>query len=137
MFSLSGPSWSPDGRTIACGAFDLEDGEFSMRLLAIGVEDGSSTPIGSQKWSFIGQVAWLGNGSGVVFSAWQLSWGVYGDQLWLLTYPKGRSATRDERYEQLRRSQRLGERQRAPHSGYAADGSRFEHLDYAGGRSRF
>lgn len=87
--SILGPSWSPDGRLIACAATVIEQGEYFMRLLAVRVEDGSSEPIGSQRWSFIGQVAWLGNGGGVVFSAWQLSWGVYGDQLWLLTFPKG------------------------------------------------
>ncbi|HKE03605.1 MAG TPA: winged helix-turn-helix domain-containing protein [Blastocatellia bacterium] len=84
-----GPSWSPDGRLIACATEGIEQGEFFMRILAFRVEDGSSEPIGSQKWSYIGQVAWLSDGGGVIFSAWQLSWGVYGDQLWLLTFPKG------------------------------------------------
>ena len=48
-------------------------------------------------WSFIGQVAWLGDGSGLVFNAWQQRWGVYGDQIWLLTFPKGeaRPVTKD------------------------------------------
>src|SRR5262245_14914213 len=87
--SVDGPSWSPDGRVIACGTRAIEQGKFFMRLLAVRVEDGSSEPIGSQMWSFIGQVAWLGDGSGVVFSAWQMSWGVYGDQLWMLTFPEG------------------------------------------------
>jgi Tol biopolymer transport system component/DNA-binding winged helix-turn-helix (wHTH) protein len=87
--SLQGPSWSPDGRLIACGTYIFEQGEFFMRVLAVRVEDGSSEPIGSQKWSFVGQLAWLGDGRGVVFSAWQRTWGVYGDQLWLLTFPKG------------------------------------------------
>src|SRR5262249_42362433 len=87
--SLLGPSWSPDGRLIACGAYIFEQGEFFMRALAVRVEDGSSEPIGSQKWSYVGQLAWLGDGGGVVFSAWQRTWGVYGDQIWLLTFPKG------------------------------------------------
>jgi Tol biopolymer transport system component/DNA-binding winged helix-turn-helix (wHTH) protein len=87
--SLLGPSWSPDGRLIACGAYIVEQGEIFMRVLAVRIEDGSSEPIGFQKWSYVGQLAWLGDGGGVVFSAWQMSWGVYGDQLWLLTFPKG------------------------------------------------
>lgn len=87
--SPQGPSWSPDGRLIACAAGTVEQGESSMQALAFSVEDGSSMPIGSQTWAFIGQMGWLGDGSGVVFSAWQRSWGVYGDQLWLLTFPKG------------------------------------------------
>src|SRR5215468_3979703 len=87
--SLLGPSWSPDGRLIACGAYIVEKGEIFMRVLAVRIEDGLSEPIGFQKWSYLGQLAWLGDGSGVVFSAWQMSWGVYGDQIWLLTFPKG------------------------------------------------
>ncbi|HKQ80070.1 MAG TPA: winged helix-turn-helix domain-containing protein [Blastocatellia bacterium] len=84
-----GPSWSPDGRVIACGVVVVEEGEYFMRLFTFRVEDGLSEPIGSQKWTFIGQVAWLPDGGGLVFSVWQLNWGVYGDQLWLLRFPKG------------------------------------------------
>src|SRR5262249_33437107 len=89
LLSLMGPSWSPDGRMIACAAGVTEQGETSMHVLAVRVEDGSAQPIGSQTWTVIGQAAWLSASSGVVFSAWQRTWGVYGDQLWLLTYPKG------------------------------------------------
>jgi Tol biopolymer transport system component/DNA-binding winged helix-turn-helix (wHTH) protein len=89
MLSLDGPSWSPDGRLIACAFGTVEYGASSMQVLAVSVEDGSSMPIGSQKWTFIGEVGWLGDGSGVVFRVWQRTWGVYGDQIWLLTFPKG------------------------------------------------
>jgi Tol biopolymer transport system component/DNA-binding winged helix-turn-helix (wHTH) protein len=87
--ALQGPSWSPDGRLIACASGKIEQGESKMQVSAINVEDGSSTPIGSQSWTFIGPVAWLSDGSGVVFSTWQRTWGVYGDQLWLMSFPKG------------------------------------------------
>jgi Tol biopolymer transport system component/DNA-binding winged helix-turn-helix (wHTH) protein len=92
-----GPSWSPDGRLIACAAGVNGQGETSRHVLAVRVEDGSSEPIGSQTWTFIGQVAWLGDGSGLVFNAWQRNWGVYGDQIWLMTFPKGeaRPVTKD------------------------------------------
>jgi Tol biopolymer transport system component len=58
-------------------------------VLAVSVVDGSATPIGDQTWTFIGQVAWLGDGSGLVFNAWRLSSAVFANPLWLLTYPKG------------------------------------------------
>ncbi|MGH9800955.1 MAG: DPP IV N-terminal domain-containing protein [Blastocatellia bacterium] len=87
--SLQGPSWSPDGRTIACASAKFLPSESSVQVLAVNVEDGSAQPIGDQTWSSIGQVAWLGDGSGVVFSAWRRISAIYGDQLYLLTYPKG------------------------------------------------
>src|SRR5262249_36572134 len=76
-------------RLIACGTYIFEQGEFFMRVLAVRVEDGSSEPIGSQKWSYVGQLAWLDDGGGVVFSAWGPSWGGYGEHLWLLTFRTG------------------------------------------------
>jgi eukaryotic-like serine/threonine-protein kinase len=97
VLSRTGPSWSPDGRLIACAAGVTGQGESSMHVLAVRVEDGSSEPIGSQTWTVVGQVAWLGDGSGLVFSAWERRWGVYGDQIWLMTFPKGeaRPVTKD------------------------------------------
>jgi Tol biopolymer transport system component/DNA-binding winged helix-turn-helix (wHTH) protein len=112
MLSLRGPSWSPDGRLIACAAVVTGQGESSMQVLAIRVEDGSSEPIGSQTWTFVGQVAWLGDGSGLVFNAWERRWGVYGDQIWLLTFPKGeaRPVTKDmNNYEGVSVSANLAE----------------------------
>ena len=94
FLSMAGPSWSPDGRLIACAAGVIGEGGITMEhVLAIRVEDGSSEPIGSQTWTFIGQVAWLGDGSGLVFNSWQRNWGWYGDQIWLLTFPKGEART--------------------------------------------
>lgn len=89
FLSLHGPAWSPDGRVIACSAGTMTPGEAIAQALAVNVEGGSARPIGDQTWTFIGQVAWLGDGSGVVFSAWRRTSAVYGDQLYLLTYPKG------------------------------------------------
>jgi len=87
--SLAGPSWAPDGMVIACGTNSMAGLESGAKVLAVSVVDGSATPIGDQCWTFIGQVAWLGDGSGVVFNAWRLSSAVFANPLWLLTYPEG------------------------------------------------
>jgi Tol biopolymer transport system component/DNA-binding winged helix-turn-helix (wHTH) protein len=89
VLSLEGPSWAPDGMVIACGVNSIAGLESTARVLAVSVVDGSATPIGDQTWTFIGQVAWLGDGSGVVLNAWRLSSAVFANPLWLLTYPKG------------------------------------------------
>lgn len=87
--SLLGASWSPDGRLIACAAGTGSGGDAVAQIVAVNIADGSAQPIGNQNWTAIGQLAWLGDGSGVVLSAWQRTSAVYGDQLWLLSYPKG------------------------------------------------
>ena len=89
FLAMQGAAWSPDGRTIAVSVGTPTPGETVVRVLAINVEDGEARPIGDQTWSSIGQVAWLGDGSGIVFSAWRRTSAMYGDQLYLLTYPKG------------------------------------------------
>src|SRR5262245_57980153 len=97
MISLQGPAWSADGKWIACGAGYGVIGEMALKILAVNPADGSAQAIGQQSWSFTGQLAWLRDGSGLVFNAWRSSSGVYGDPLWLLTYPKGdvRQVTND------------------------------------------
>lgn len=87
--SLLGPSWSPDGRLIACAAGTGAGSEAMMQILAVNTDDGMAKPVGNQVWTSIGQVAWLGDGSGIFFSAWRRSSAVYGDQIWLLTFPRG------------------------------------------------
>lgn len=89
FLSLQGPSWSPDGSIIACAAGTSSGGEMTMQVLAVNTNDGTAKPIGNQSWTSIGQVAWLGDGSGVFLSAWRRSSAVYGDQLWMLPFPKG------------------------------------------------
>jgi TolB protein len=89
FLSLLGPSWSPDGSVIACAAGVNSGGEAIMQVLAVNTNDGTAKPISNQSWTSIGQVAWLGDGSGVFLSGWRRSSAVYGDQLWLLTFPKG------------------------------------------------
>ncbi|MEO6725965.1 MAG: hypothetical protein ABIU20_00480 [Blastocatellia bacterium] len=89
MLSLQGPAWSPDGSRIACAAGTIAGADSIMRVLVVNLADGSDQPIGEQTWTTIGQVAWLGDGSGVVFNGWRRTSAVYGDQLWLLTFPKG------------------------------------------------
>jgi len=88
MLSLQGPSWSPDGRLIACASGTIEQGDSSMQALAISVEDGSSTPIRLTDLDIRRPVGWLAwQRSGLQSLATDL--GVYADQIWLLTFPKG------------------------------------------------
>jgi len=98
--SLSGPAWSPDGRMIVCAA---GSGETPMSILGVNPDDGSAQPLSNQAWQDLGQLAWLSDGSALLFGGRQTaadSMGEQKHQLYLLTYPKGelRRVTND-RYD--------------------------------------
>jgi serine/threonine protein kinase/Tol biopolymer transport system component len=78
--------WSPDGRTIALTTRTFK-GNFHGSLVQIPVGGGEEKPITSQTWFRAGSVSWLSDGSGLVLSAAEQSFGSY--QLWYVSYPAG------------------------------------------------
>jgi serine/threonine protein kinase/Tol biopolymer transport system component len=71
--ALSSPSWSPDGKTIAIpfGSF----AENNMTVATVSVESGEVKILTSQRWYAVRQVAWLADGSGILFNALEHSAG--------------------------------------------------------------
>lgn len=86
-FSTSGPSWSPDGKRIACGMFNGSGVGFAS-VVEVSVEGGDPRTIGSEKWASVGRVNWLADGSGLIMTAQPESSSI-GTQIWLLPYPSG------------------------------------------------
>lgn len=86
-FSTSGPSWSPDGKQIACGMFNGVGPGYST-VVMIPVAGGNPTPIGSEKWASVGRVLWLADDDGLVITA-QPEFSSIGTQVWFLPYPSG------------------------------------------------
>jgi hypothetical protein len=72
-----------------------------MSLVELTTDGGSERPITSQKWEYIGQVAWLVDGSGLVMAARQQ--GSTLNRLWYLSYPEAeaRGITDDSNYQFL------------------------------------
>jgi eukaryotic-like serine/threonine-protein kinase len=83
-FSTSGPSWSPDGKRIACGMFNASGGGYSS-VVEVPVEGGEPRPIGSEKWASVGRLLWLADSSGLIMTA-QPEASSIGTQVWFLPY---------------------------------------------------
>jgi Tol biopolymer transport system component len=80
------PAWSPDGKTIAVSAGNNSVGK-EMTVVGVNVEDGTESPLTSEKWLAVAQVAWLADGSGMLVSAVDRDSRL--QQLWQLSYPEG------------------------------------------------
>jgi eukaryotic-like serine/threonine-protein kinase len=83
--NFSGLSWSPDGKTIACPFGNFA--ENNMTVAAVSVESGEIKILTSQRWFAIRQVAWLVDGSGILFNAMEHSGAPY--QIWQFTFATG------------------------------------------------
>jgi len=84
---VGGPSWSPDGKTIACGA-GAYSGSLSATIVSVPAEGGAEKPITSQNWVSVSRVLWLGDGSGLIVAAVPELIST-GTQLWYVSYPGG------------------------------------------------
>lgn len=83
----TGPSWSPDGKRIACGVSAVnETGEY-QELFDVAVDDGQVKPITNGRWLHVGRVAWLTDGSGLIMLGADQETGL--SQLWHISYQDG------------------------------------------------
>lgn len=85
-FSTEGPAWSPDGKRIAIGF--LPAGFLGHAMLeTVNVADGKATPLGDSQWTELRQIAWLPDGSAMVFAGDKTSESSFNSQLWQISYP--------------------------------------------------
>lgn len=94
FFPSSGLGWSPDGKLIACPAGAYAGG-FHLTVVTADVATGEQKEISNQKFTDIGRVSWLSDGSGILVNAQEA--GAYQNQIWLVPYPAGEAhrITRD------------------------------------------
>ena len=86
-FSAGGPSWSPDGKSIASGVLNVDAGNNYHTLVEIDAESGVERRLTPERWSVVGQLVWLPDKSGLVFTA--TPEGTVGSQVWHVSYPGG------------------------------------------------
>jgi eukaryotic-like serine/threonine-protein kinase len=84
-YRRNGPSWSPDGKVIACAAGNSL-GAF-RNVIGVTVETGAETPLTSKRWADVGQVAWLSDGGGLLVAAGERDSHLM--QIWHISYPGG------------------------------------------------
>jgi serine/threonine protein kinase/Tol biopolymer transport system component len=82
----NGPTWSPDGKTIVCGAAVGPDFLFES-IVVIPVDGGQERWITPHRWSHVSNTVWLGDGSGLMFLGLENHTAKL--QLWHISYPGG------------------------------------------------
>ncbi|MEW6213069.1 MAG: protein kinase [Acidobacteriota bacterium] len=82
-------SWSPDGRVIACHAGSTDEKGYYRNVVGVQVKDGSEQPITSKRWKWIGGLAWMSDGTGLLLIASDHSAGWDARQVWEIAYPDG------------------------------------------------
>ena len=87
-FSLGGPDWSPDSKTIVCADGSFAGG-FHMNVIAFEVANGTEKLLPLPKWYGVLQALWVKDGSGLIISAANES--VSQIQLWYASYPSGQA----------------------------------------------
>ena len=80
-FSTRGPSWSADGKRIACGLFTA-NGEYST-VVEVPTAGGTPEPFSSHRWGSVGRVVWVADGSGLLITARE-SASSAGPQIWFV-----------------------------------------------------
>jgi eukaryotic-like serine/threonine-protein kinase len=84
-FSDNGPAWSPDGKRIAVA--DNPSGDFAKYAVElVDVDSKRKARLGSQDWISPDQIAWLPDGSAILFNA-RVSMTSLNAQLYSLSYP--------------------------------------------------
>ncbi len=86
FFPASGVSWSPDGKLIASPAGAYAGG-FHLTVVTVDVQSGAQQEITNKKFSDIGRVSWLSDGTAVVVNGMEA--GANQEQIWLVPYPQG------------------------------------------------
>ncbi len=82
-------AWSPEGKTIACGAGSFVP-SYTTYVVEVALESGREKQIGTQSWMFMGQLAWIGDGRGLILAASEQESGSFdAQQLWYISYPEG------------------------------------------------
>lgn len=82
---------SPDGRSIVSAANSKASLTRPMELVLIDAATGNARPLTEQSWLWIGQSAWLADGSGVAVVGYGAMSPNLTDEIWFVSVPDGKA----------------------------------------------
>lgn len=82
-------AWSPDGKKIVAGANSTKDAIKPFEIVVVDVESGKQNILSNEKWSWLGQIAWLADNSGVILTALSEDSPNFTDEVWTISFPNG------------------------------------------------
>ena len=82
-----GPGWSPDGQRIACAVSNYDASGGYVNIISVRVDGSEVRPITAMRWTDVGSVTWLADGSGLVTTVTEKD--LSPSQVWLIDYPSG------------------------------------------------
>jgi Tol biopolymer transport system component len=83
-----GLAWSPVRQVIACAAGSVDDRGRYLNLVEVQLEDGVEKVLTPKRWTGVGPMAWLADGSGLLMLADDEA-SIFSPQVWQVSYPYG------------------------------------------------
>ncbi|MGA9994367.1 MAG: protein kinase, partial [Pyrinomonadaceae bacterium] len=79
--------WSPDQQSIICNTLIPDPNALSISISEIRIAERTERQLGSRRWVSMGQIAWLMDGSALIFTAKDQESPT--SQIWGISYPSG------------------------------------------------
>ena len=90
-FTNRAASWSPDGKLLSVTVVQRLDTGTRARVIVVDSESGEQKSVSDENWTSAGDTIWLEDGSGIFAVAFGASSPSLNDELWLISYPGGKS----------------------------------------------
>ena len=82
-------AFSPDGKYVSSSVFSRGNPERPMEIMLVETASGAQKSLTPRNWTWIGQTAWLRDGSGVAFVAFSKETPDLADELWFVSVADG------------------------------------------------